>query len=387
VVVLAAVVLSCYGPHYTRCAIACSEGLAGNCPDGYFCSGVACIANGDTQGSCTMVASVDGGSSSDSSAACTWSSYTPANDVLAGIGPATDVPPYTGSGTIINVNNLPAGTFAVMHVTDFEITSGAIVTVVGNRPLIVVSDGSATIDGALIVDPASISRTDCTASGGVSDGTSGGGGGGGGFGSPGGRGGAGLTTNGGAGGDTVGSGALEPITLGCAGGSGGQVASVAGGSGGSAGGAIQISACFALGVSASGGITANGGGGRGGSGSGAEGGGGGGGASGGAILLEGSSLAMDGYVCAVGGGGGQGGEGSGAHGGSAGSSAKKCELAAGGVAANGGGVGGSAGQQGSPAQGSGDGGGGGGGGDGRICIRSVGAAEGSGQVSPVPSCQ
>jgi len=401
VVVLGAAALSCYGPRYGNCVIACTDG----CPDGYTCSNNLCLAVNGDRSACSGSATGDGGT-------CNGWPFTPSNVDLC----ATDFPgvgsPYaiaSGSASMIDTGGLPPYTFdgttyAVMHVPSFSIGSNSYVSVSGPAALIVIVEGDVSIYGVLDASgmaPGDGLRCSALAGSGVSSqAATGGGGGGGGYGTPGGDGGAGFDatmTSRGSGGQVALNGkTLTPLTFGCPGGPGGAAGSdgsTSGGLGGFPGGAIQISSRTAIAILDPGSVSANGGGGFGGSpGSGAPfASGGGGGASGGSILLEAMTIDVGsgGSVCALGGGGGAGGttEKGDVSGGNA-NTQSGCSQARG--ATIGGGAGGSgAGAQrsagtGSDGDSSGSAAGGGGGGEGMICLH--GTVTELGTIDPASTC-
>lgn len=188
------------------------------------------------------------------------------------------------------------------------------VTVIGARPLVVVSFSNIEIEGVLAArgqgatHGAGGNLDSACALGRGSAGTlqtdendnpGGSGGGGGGFGAPGGNG-AIVSSSGAeptAGGQATVDLGLVPLRGGCAGGIGGDAL---GGVGGYAGGAIQLIAAEAVRID--GRLTASGGGGTGAD----DHGGGGGGGSGGGLLVQTPSLRITGVVTANGGGGGEG---------------------------------------------------------------------------------
>jgi hypothetical protein len=189
------------------------------------------------------------------------------------------------------------------------IASGTTVTVVGPRPLILLSTSDITISGTL--DAAShLDRTGPAADTGpcatnfINPTTNGSGGGwGGSFGGPGGNGGNSAG---------IGGGAPSPVNVtaltgGCAGGNGADNDALGGrgGDGGHSGGAVLLVAAHAVAID--GVVNASGRGGSPGDGGDGTGGGGGGGGSGGMIVLDAASVAVTGACFANGGGGGEGG--------------------------------------------------------------------------------
>jgi hypothetical protein len=233
------------------------------------------------------------------------------------IGGATSTPP---SAVVVQI----AGDQArVLVTTDLTITPDAVLTVVGNLPLIILADGDAVLDGQLDASARS-TPTRRPGAGGNAPGCGAGTGRGGapataGSGGGGGAGGGGYGADGDNGGDGGGAGAgargtmgvanggteLLPLRGGCAGGRGGAGAADTGGVGGDGGGAVQVSARGAMTVR--GAVRAGGAGGAGGL---VGRGGAGGGGSGGAILLEAEAITVAALasICGNGGGGGEGGD-------------------------------------------------------------------------------
>jgi Lectin C-type domain len=200
----------------------------------------------------------------------------------------------------------------VLLAHDFRVRAGATLRVSGNRPLILVATGSATIEGTIhaggdltLGTAGPGGNLGCSNLDASADATWSGGGGGGGFGTAGGKGG--NTTaaggfNGGAAGAVRGNSQLVPLVGGCNGGKTGGTFRQ-----GFGGGALQISALG--GVAVTGGVI---------NAAGSDGVlptfssfGGTGGGSGGAILLEGATLAIDPGSVRVNGGNGGAGAGSG----------------------------------------------------------------------------
>lgn len=198
------------------------------------------------------------------------------------------------------------------------------VSVVGTRPLALLSCGDAYIDAVINACGRSYLGGPGGRNGGgsESDGSgyysgngkggpgqdgnpwSCGGGGGGAFGDEGGKGGDGSASYiGGAGGGHYGTQDMIPLLGGSGGGGGGDWDGSDGGVGGGGGGAMQITAGGTLTITSGNGINACG---AGGGTATAEGEAGGGGGSGGGILLEGVSVTIDGILAANGGGGGGG---------------------------------------------------------------------------------
>jgi hypothetical protein len=206
---------------------------------------------------------------------------------------------------------------AVLHVSTLTVETGAMVSIVGTRPLVIVADGAADIAGTLDAGahgevPGAGGALSAMGSGAGQKGTHGtsasdSGGGGAGFSTAGASGGAitgTCTYDGGAGGAMYGDAAITILT----GGSGGGASS--GNSctpdpGGAGGGALQITSLTSITIS--GAVLAGGGGGHGGTDCAAADGdvnSGPGGGSGGAIVLQAPMIANTGVIAANGGGGG-----------------------------------------------------------------------------------
>lgn len=202
----------------------------------------------------------------------------------------------------------------VASVNNFTLEAGAYLDIVGDRPMLIAVNGTATIHGDVDANGffggagpggADTLTTDCPAAqtgnpgaAAVNLGAPATGGGGGGFGASGGDGG----NTGGANGNGL---ASPPTVIrgGCAGGSGGAGSAGNLGPRGAGGGGLVISARVAIVIGADG--TINAGGGAGGYGR-ANYGAGGGGGSGGLIGLDAPMLTIDGVLAANGGGGGGG---------------------------------------------------------------------------------
>jgi hypothetical protein len=306
--------------------------------------------------------------------------------------------------------DLDGVTGALVHVDSLTVASNSALAIRGRRPVIFAVKNSASLSGVVDVGSSLGSGRGAGANvgcapeqmGGLGAATgspqTGGGGGGGAFGGPGGSGGAGA--DGGSGG-TVGTAwgvpALVPLRGGCRGGNGGRAqSSNFSGYGGLGGGALQISVDGPLTVGVNGIVTAYGSGGVGGDSDLAIGGGGAG--SGGGILLEGTTLTVDGWVTANGGSGGEGSGFSsgyalypGANGASGlATSTSPSAVSMGSCGGNGapGGARDAVASNGGNAEcpGSVVGGGGGGGGVGRIRLNaSAGCSLNTGRFSPVPS--
>ena len=220
------------------------------------------------------------------------------------------------AGVVFDVHN-HAGIadieLAVVHVRAFTVAAGSTINVVGNRPLVIVVETTATINGVLDgsagnVQPGPGGFTSGSGPGvgqaGMSNSTSDSGGGGGGYGVAGGRGGNGNSpfVPGGPGGVVYASTSNTQLI----GGSGGGLGSPTCGQSkpaGAGGGAIQISGRDAIVIGPNGGIAVGGGGGGGGvlcsdAASGA------GGGSGGTIVLQSPQVEHSGLLAANGGGGG-----------------------------------------------------------------------------------
>ncbi len=219
---------------------------------------------------------------------------------------------------VVSVSSLTVGATSLATYTLFAFR--------GSRPVVIVSFGDITVDGALFAGatgarpgPGGGSGPICGGSTGtdgdertMTDGTGGSGGGGGGFGTKGGKGSNVEGASGGgnpiSGGSTGGNTTNVPLRGGCSGGAGGLLGSAGGGGGGG----MQVFANGTLAISGL--VTARGGGGQppadqggGGSDQAASSGGSGGG-SGGALLLEAATITVTstGVIAANGGGGGQG---------------------------------------------------------------------------------
>ncbi|MBX7115854.1 MAG: putative metal-binding motif-containing protein [Myxococcaceae bacterium] len=208
----------------------------------------------------------------------------------------------------------------------FTVGDAGVITVVGERPLIIAASGSVVIRGSILAGgqgttPGPGGNQNCEAGtgapgkvgmpggslGGNSE-ISCGGGGGAGLGTVGADGGAALEPNGAMGGQrglAFGNAELSPLWGGCAGGQGGHCGvlplPLLAGVGGSGGGGLQISSASVLTVTGL--IASPGAGGQGGTSANS---GGGGGGSGGAILLECTAFLASGSVTANGGSGGGG---------------------------------------------------------------------------------
>lgn len=210
----------------------------------------------------------------------------------------------------------------VLFVADLDITDGATLSITGSMPLLLASNDSVDVAGALSVaadldtgaagsDPANCALGPPEP--GENDSGGAGGGGGGGFQGTGGDGGDGNDdnggSNGGGGGAAVG---LTPATPrgGCSGADGGEGSNATFGLGGAGGGAIQVSARNRIAVTGTGAINAGGGGGGGAQGSDC---GGGGGGSGGYVRLDAPDVdVLETAAVAANGGGGGGGSTNGA---------------------------------------------------------------------------
>ena len=305
IVAYALALAGCYAPKYRDCEIACTTA---GCPDGLTCVANACRTSSTPGAPCGPIGG-DGGS-------CTWAGVTPTNfdpcTLPAAISGASfantvDTDPCIANGTV-HGTSYTSDTVCLFHVDAVDIMG---LSVMGSRPLLIVSDGDVSVSGQIIMEP---SATDACGQPNSSSNaaTSGGGGGGGGStaGGNGGHGGMDTTFNDGTG--PRGNAMLSPLLPGCAGGSGlgTPMHFPLGGMFGRGGGAIEIAS--ATRVHVTGGIAAGGEQGFGGNGtsmSPAEAAGGGGGGAGGMILLEAPTIDIAGgfTVCAGGGGGGQGG--------------------------------------------------------------------------------
>lgn len=289
---------------------------------------------------------------------------------------------------------IPSG--RLISVDALSIAAGTTLRVIGDRPLIVASWSTITVDGAIDASSDATGRgaganpADCSvhaAIAGENDDAGGAGGGGGGFqgaGGTGGEGGAGAT--GGNGGVAV----AAPLLLGGCAGARGGTGDTPGGSGGDGGGAVQLTA--RTGVMITGTVHAGGSGGDPATtngGNDADGGGGGGG-SGGMIGLEAPdvTVASGATLAANGGGGGEGiNDGPGGRGSDGAPAATRASGGNGGDGGNGGlGSGGPALAGGNGADDSENGAGGAGGGAGYVVIFGASTTLGPGAViSPMAS--
>lgn len=301
-------------------------------------------------------------------------------------GDTLDVRPQLGSGPEL----------AVLHVGSLDVASGAVVTIVGTRPLVIVAAGAASIAGTLDAGAHGVTPGAGGSPPAMGDGKgqpgqheasqeSDSGGGGAGFGTAGAAGGlisGTCTVASGAEGTAYGDANIAMLVGGSGGGgsSGSQCTPDLGGAGG---GALQITAPM-IAIDATGKVLAGGGGGRGGTDCGmSDVNSGPGGGSGGAIYLQATTIMNAGVIAANGGGGGGSsstGSGSAMPGADGGSSTAQ---AAGGTGPRAmGGKGGSA--DGAPTIGGnsscGTNAGGGGGAVGRIAL--VGMVSGAGVTSP-----
>lgn len=263
--------------------------------------------------------------------------------------------------------------------TTITITAGAVATLTGPRPIVLIATDAITIDGTL---DASSHGSNSQAAGANFAGCamatspgSGGGGAGGSFASRGGDGGAPNPS-------TAGTELGEPTSL--HGGCSGRMAGGDSGSRGSGGGAVYLLSSVEIKVNATGVINASGSGGQGADGTN---GGGGGGGSGGMIVLDAPSVTVAGNVFANGGGGGGGATTSQ---GQSGQNPMGADM--GGMGGTGSGGAGSGGSGGCRSYGAGKGGdgsagtaGGGGGGGSVGVIKVKGQSMVSGIVSPAPS--
>jgi len=384
---------ACYKPSFRDCTISCES--VNGCPSGltcdmglHLCSSIGTCttmndAHGDTGSGSATDAAIDGNFS------C-WPfdvvNFQPCDANFPGAGSAITV---AGGTMQIDADDPTCsyanGTVCLRHVADLTVQDHALF-VVGHRPLIIVSDGDVLIAGSITYDSViNTQGSSCDASVVQASTGLGGGGGGGGHGTAGATGGAGQNAIVTPGGSLFGMPALEPLQLGCPGAAGGTGSSTQGGTGGFGGGAIQISSKGTVTVNSFGVVTANGGAATGGLGSvgGGAGGGGGGGAAG-SVVLEGTTITVGGFVCAVGGGGGQAGNSQNASNGISGSGGQACTPGTGGNPASGPGAGGTGGGTASPVGGQPHNnilaGGGGGGAIGRIRIHTPGTAQLSGST-------
>jgi hypothetical protein len=406
----------CYRPSIEPCKLACSS--AGTCP-----GDLVCTPGGMCAASMADTCSGDGGALADArpDTSCGWPVITNLDPCMLGADMATDA--WTVSTTwTVDTGLLTATTtgstlpvievaqtlaepslpmVALIKVRTLEVQQTGTITVRGPRPLVILVNDTATINGTIRVEtvPATLECDTPGADAANSEHGSGGGGGGG-FGvndrnTAGAAGGAGAGASGqpgglpGAGGGadaSPGALALSPLRPGCSGGRGG---SHQGGAlydnRGRGGGAIQIAArvrisIVNIGPVTSGRIEAGGGGGGPGpddDGTGISLVGAGGGGSGGAILIEAPTVVLNGArLCANGGGGG--GSSDNLDSGSAGGCSTQGAFGGGGYGGYGGegGRGGTGPQDATPGSASigtsvAGGGGGGGGGVGRIRINGM----------------
>lgn len=265
-------------------------------------------------------------------APCAWRSTSNVSACEVGADRVTADWTLVGSGTMLDTSadpsswNVPGGAIrlgvpatgnrqvAVVAVQNLTIPAASTLLVTGDRPLVILVNGTAMIDGRITFEGAKRSETVdavdmCPGKGGPGHGaissTVGSGGGGGSLGSSGGQGGA-------AGGDAGGpvfavavNAAAVPLFMGCDGGRGGLSTKV-----GRGGGAIEISARTEIAIGSTAAMIVGGAGGAGGILGKQQGGGGGG--SGGMILIEAPQVAFTSgaagpKLCANGGGGGAGG--------------------------------------------------------------------------------
>lgn len=292
------------------------------------------LAAGNTPGSFTQTLDGDFAANTDTNVAIS-------NDAIELAASADFGNGSNGAYTATTNTTLPSGTY---NYTSFTINSGVTVTVTGSQPLIIKSQGTVDIDGALVLNGGDgqsgrrMSGSGCCSycdpngagyqanpaggaagpggfaggdgdqgvTGQVGFGPGGGGGGtqvngsgaGGGYGTAGANGSAGSGGGTPLGGSTYGDPQLSVFQGGSGGGAGsGYIANGNdGGGGGGGGGAVQIAAPL-IDISATGSISADGGEGGGGDGA-------GGGGAGGAIWLQATTLNTSGTLSAVGGAGG-----------------------------------------------------------------------------------
>lgn len=224
-------------------------------------------------------------------------------------GVTLDVRPQLGGGPDL----------AVLHVGALDVSAGAVVKIIGTRPLVIAAGGAVDVAGKLDAGAHALVPGAGGAAPGMGDGAgqkglhetsnlSDSGGGGAGYGTAGAAGGA-ISTNGcsvnpGAAGIAYGNATIATLT----GGSGGGTTSATACTpdpGGAGGGALQITSASTITIETSGQLLAGGGGGRGGTDCGqSDVNSGPGGGSGGAIVLEASAISNAGVIAANGGGGG-----------------------------------------------------------------------------------
>ncbi|MGE0549066.1 MAG: hypothetical protein AB7O24_16465 [Kofleriaceae bacterium] len=396
-------VASCYKPSIEACQLLCGSGTPA-CPNGLVCNndGVCAVNQTDTCEPVNDSGMADAHVPIDTS--CGWpviSNIDPCQ--LNASGVSSDVSFTNPTGDTLELNFDPriqhlsqltpgAPTVSVLMARNLTITS--ILQIRGNEPLIILVNGTATIDASAMITWQAVMHqpeTTCAGAGGNGgngSGSCGAGGGGGGSlgalaspspvgGGAGGRGGdmpPGSKGLPGDPGEIQSAPALVPLVTGCYGGSGGLTSGGSSAPGGGGGGGLQISALTQIDVLGT--IDMKG---YGGSGASDSKGGGGGGGSGGAILLEAPQInfGAQSRLCANGGGGGQGVVSGAAEAGAAGSCTDQ-RANGGGVVTGGDSTGGNGGAtSGSASAGNmgssftGNGGGGGGGGVGRIRINGT----------------
>lgn len=301
----------CYAPSFQDCELVCAGAGPSACPDGLTCAAGVCRLPGMTA-ACTPTIDAPG--------TCwpyTASTIDPcAADFPPSVGPLSVPAMRTIDTTSLGQNDgVPylGGRYTVLHVDSVSIAPGAVLTVTGARPLIIVSEGNVDIAGIITVQPTPSVPMDCAVGSAAAAGPSGAGGAGGGYGTPGGNGGAAVSSSSTSGGGITGDAMLDPLRPGCPGGRGGIGTPGPTGAAGRGGGALQITSRTQILLTAGGTVAAGGGGGGGGfNGTTCVGtactSGGGGGGTGGSILLEANRVEVraNGKVCAVGGGGGNG---------------------------------------------------------------------------------
>lgn len=360
---------------------------------------------GSSSGSGSGSGTIDAGVMPDADRSCGWNfdptnyapcapGFPPANAAFEVMGPQTlDTDNDAGmfDSVVYNFNN--TGEVLLIHATSFLVSApGGKLTVHGTRPLLIVVDGSAMVDGTIDFSATARPTTGCSITPARPGFMSAPGGAGGGFATPGGGGGdngSDPLAPGPPGGGATGNSLLTPLRPGCPGGDGGNGGAsdtVQGGAGGAGGGALEISSNVTLAIAGT--ILAGGGGGNPGTAVMKDASGGGGGGAGGAVLLEAITISFDSAasVCAAGGGGGEGAE---TLVGSMAGAAGTCTPGVGGSMSQGGdgGTGGGSNNPNGGRPGAGPdtvtGGGGGGGSSGRIRVR--GTQTGSATIVPSPT--
>lgn len=215
---------------------------------------------------------------------------------------ATQTIDTTSSALCKPFSATPSIPLCVVPATAITIPQGSTVTVIGNRPLVLLSTSTITIDGTLDASstPArtgpSADNGPCGNANGPGNGFQGGGGGGGSYGTAGGNG---ANSPSSFGGGAAAAPNLAGFTAGCRGNKGGNGIGD-GGNGGHSGGAVLLLAAQTVTVSQNGTVNASGAGGNAGR---PGGGGGGGGGTGGTIVFDAMTVNVSGKCFANGGAG------------------------------------------------------------------------------------